>query len=160
MVLLRATPRCYIKITRSNYAKEQREMSAVDIFTPHSIVADLLPRGVGGVHHLCSTSMGCVHADGAKAVAVCVDSIIHLLHESRISKDARSPQCAGCKEVVHGEERGRAWAVLCWCFSSHDERDVMQRIRRLRGETGGTGCHAEKKGQSENEVDEPGGEKK
>lgn len=28
-----------------------------------------------------------------------------------------------------------------------------------RGKTGGTWCHTEKKGQSENEVDEPGGEK-
>lgn len=122
MVLLRATLRCYVKITGSNHAKKQREMSAIGIFTPYSIVADLLPHGVDATRRSSPTSMGCVHADGAKAVTVCVDSIIHLLHESRISKDARSPQCAGCKEVVHGEERGRAWAVLCWCFSSPDER--------------------------------------
>lgn len=152
MVLLRATPRCYIKITGSNHAKEQPEMSAIDVFTPHSVAADLLPRGVDATRRSSPTSMGCVRADGAKAVAVCVDSIIHLLHESRISKDARSPQCAGCREVVHGEERGRAWAVLCRCFSSPDERDVMRRGRRLQGETGGTGCHTEKKGQSENGV--------
>lgn len=145
MVLLRATPRCYVKITGSNHAKEQHEMSAINVFTPHSVVADLLPRGVAEF-----TNIYWMRSR---------DSIIHLLHESRISKDARSPQCAGCKEVVHGEERGRAWAVFCWCFSSPDERDVMQRIRRLQGETGGTGCHAEKKGQSENEVDEPGGGK-